>query len=386
MSASDRTTATATWARILAVALILIALALAGGPACGGDNVEGESPSSQSSDRESPGIAGTGNDEEDDDDNDVRESSGSDAIGGIEKGGSAASGGGVSIRGLESVPNLLYDRVALVDVVALRSGEVPKEIATLRQIREAWLALAEALGSSEDAPIEMSMTDLETFIFMEWYESYERGGAAFTIQGKYSVDSVRSSLDATRWAERIEEAIDYEAWEYYDETVAIVQDRVYGVDEYFEDSRLFLDPLVRGDRLLAHSDNPMVRAFEKLGPGWLVYAQTDWCHIRNLGNDCLVSAFSASAGSEAAVEATWLLLFENSGDAKAAKRSFDEHVERLSIEGSSSWDNVSYIIEPHWITQVDTDGEFLVFEASLPLEEAVELFEDMLYQLEHPDP
>ena len=133
MDTSAVKAAAATWARLLAVAILMAALALTAGVACGGEEDERESRSSRSSDREtsSDGDSEAREDDEDEDDEDEDEDRDSSRSGGSER-----TGRGVSVQDLGSVPNLQYDRLVLVDVSALLYSDVPKELATVPGIRE----------------------------------------------------------------------------------------------------------------------------------------------------------------------------------------------------------------------------------------------------------
>ena len=115
-------TAAATWARLLAFGILLAALALAGGVACGGDDDERDSRSSRSSDRETSSNGESEAREDDEDDEDEDEDEDRDSSSSL---GSDRTGRGVSVQDLGSVPNLQYDRLVLVDVSALLYGDVP---------------------------------------------------------------------------------------------------------------------------------------------------------------------------------------------------------------------------------------------------------------------
>ena len=351
------------WAHLLAVAAIVAAMALAGAVACGGDDDGDSRPTSRpSEERESAG----------DGDEDDREA---------ERESSRQTDVRLILQESAAVPNLDYVRVVLVDVGALLSGEVPREIATVPGIRKTWLALTAALGSSEENPLEMSMGDLETFIFMEGYF-----GAAFAIQGDYSEEAIRNSLVAFGGSERLDDVdFQFEAWHvtdlrsYNTHTVVFAVDHVFGVNRDFENSSEFLDPFNQDDWLQEHLDNPIVRAFNRLGRGWLVFGQTEPWHRLNLESPYLATAFAASStGSESSVEVTWVVLFENSEDAEAAKTEIEA---TLTLP-----QGLSDVVNPEWITYVGTDGDFVVLEVSLPVEEAAEYFDELIDELQHPDP
>ncbi len=71
------------------------------------------------------------------------------------------------------MPNLQYDRVVLVDVKALLSGEAPSQVANVEGIRRVWQRLQEDLGNTEENPIDLSLSDLGTFFALEWGHWYE---------------------------------------------------------------------------------------------------------------------------------------------------------------------------------------------------------------------
>ena len=360
-------------------------MALAAGVACGGDDDERDSRSSRSSDRETSSSEDSEAREDED-----RDSSGSGVLGGF---GSDRTGRGVSVQDLGSAPNLQYDRLVLVDVSALLYGDVPKELATVPGIREIWLELKDLLGSTEDNPIEVYMADVETFIALEWGHWYydERlddiDGEAFTIKGDYGTDAIRDSLSASNYSEQMPHRdtgpelwrVSLSNWDSESETVAFVDDRVYGVNDSVEDSSAFLETLDEDDWLLEDSESPIVRAIERLGSGWLVLAKTDYCD-----NDCLVSAFAVSTASESAIEATWVALFENSELATAAKEYTEEGIASGNSIINYAGDGLS--AEETWITDVDTDGEFLVLEASVPMDEASEFFDRLVATINYPNP
>ena len=148
------------------------------------------------------------------------------------------------------MPNLQYDRVVLVDVKALLSGEAPSQVANVEGIRRVWQRLQDDLSTTEENPIDLSLSDLGTFIALEWghwYEGYEDRGNGFAIQGDYHAEPIRESLSASEDAELLHEPSgELEVWRltgYYSgntSTVIFSDDRVYGVNRDFEDSSLFL--------------------------------------------------------------------------------------------------------------------------------------------------
>ena len=377
----------------LATALFLGSLLLAIGIACGGDDND-DRRSSRSEDRESSRDSareeqGNGEDDEAQEEraDDDRDSSRRSLLERSGSSGADRSGGGVSVRNLEAVPNIPFARVAMVDIKALASGEVPREVATAYGVSDAWLALTEALGSSEDAPIEMSMEDLDTFIFLEAFDF----PPAFTILGDYSLEAIRNSLMASGDGERIEGGnAEPEVWQFTDlydtQTVIISQNQVYGIDGDLDESREFVDQVAQGDTLLGESDSPIVRLTNIVGPGWLVVAIIDWCKPYRF-DGCLGMAFAASTESETSVAATFALLFDSRGAATEVHREIEELREQMIEEGrSSGFPPLFQTTEDHWITEMDTDGEFLVVEASLPVEDAREFFRELITELEHPDP
>ena len=204
------------------------------------------------------------------------------------------------------------------------------------------------------------MADVETFIAMDWGYWYDDiDGGALTIKGDYSAAAIRDSPSASDNSEQLRgRDTGLEVWEVQDRgTVVLAGNQVFTAYDNFEDSSAFLETLDEDDWLLENSESPMVRAIERLGSGWLVFAKTAYCD-----NDCLVSAFSVSSASESAVEATWVVLFENSELATAAKEDAEERIASGGSIINYAGDGVS--AEETWITDVDTDGEFLVLEAS----------------------
>ena len=378
-----------TWVRILAVALILAALALTAGAACGGDGDDRDSRSTSRSSEEREFARDSEEREEREEDD--RESSRDDEEDEAHERDSSGSrifdrtGRGVSVQDLGSVPNLEYRNLALVDVSALLYGDIPKAVTAVSGINETWMDLAKVLGETRDKPIGISMEDVETFIFVEWDDSFDDAGEAFTIQGEYSLDTVSDSLGSSSKHERIQgEDIDYEAWEYeagsYSYTVAFVHDRVYGVDNNFERSSEFLTTLLQEDWLLDHLDNTVVRLVDRAGPGWLVLVRAgDWsgrCRLYGIEDECLGMAFAASTGSESYVEGTYVFLFDTSENANATQREIEERID-ASEDFSSRAEN-------HWITEMNTDGEFLVLKGSVPAEEAAKLLQNIIDQLNLP--
>ena len=349
--------AAATWARFLMVSLILIALILVAGVACGGNDDGEDSRSSSLDERES-----SGDNEERDEGEECRRSGG--------------TTGGLSVQDLEYVPNLRYDRVVLVDVNALLHGDVPVVLATVPGIHEVWLDIQDVLGSTEENPVAMDMEEVETFIALEWENENE---SAFLIKGDSIADTVGDFLSSSDDGEQLTDGdTGLEVWEVGYDTLAFDDNLVYGVDDSFEDSSTFLEQLEKGDWLLKESDSPIVRAVERLGVGWLVFAKTDICDY-----ECLVEAFAVHGASESAVEATWVVLFESRGEATAQKLASEEGITTSSSYISYSADS-DFHPDTRWITKVDTDGEFLVFEVSVPIQEAAEFFGRLIGQLEYP--
>ena len=201
------------------------------------------------------------------------------------------------------------------------------------------------------------------------------------IKGDYSADAIRDSLRASDNSEQLRgRDTGLEVWEVQGgETVALAGNQLYAADDDFEDPSAFLETLDEDDWLLENSESPIVRAIERLGSGWLVLAKTDYCD-----NDCLVSAFAVSTASESAIEATWVVLFENSGLATAVKEDADE---RIASGGSiiNYAADAGVSAEETWITDVDTDGEFLVLEASVPMDEASEFFDRLVATINYPN-
>ena len=394
----------------LATALFLGSLLLTAGIACGGDDDDSDSrPTSRPSESEPARDSDRdARDEEEDSrqdqqDEDVEDRDTSTVGEEIEDAqederpsplspGSDRPGRGVSVQDLGTVPNLRYDRVALVNVPALLSSELlsgdgPIHVAIVEGIGRVLQRLQQELGSTEESPLDLSLLDLQIFIGLEWghWYDYEDRGAAFSIQGDYQAESIRDSLSASEDIELLQEQSgELETWRltgYYSSDLSNVifsNEQVYGVNRDIEESSLFQDALAQGDWLLEDSDNPIARALEKLGSSWLMFAKTDYCDA-----GCLVSAFAVKSTSESAVEANWVVLFES---AEIAAFAEEASVDGLAVGKVLAFASDGDWAEPHsdWITRVYTDDEFLVFELVVPMEEAALFFAGLVGGLKHP--
>ena len=330
----------ATRIRLLITAFILAGLLLAAGVACGGGDDANES------------IASSG------DVNPGQSRSGGDPAPAL-----------LSTQHLGAVPNVEFRWVSMVDVGALLAGHAPREIMALFGHRgvdaDNWTDIELTQGWRELFGI--SITDVDVGIHLS-----SEPGEAYALQGSFDPAAVESALNSSEEFEAVEaEGIDYAAWESDEDTAAIIENRVYVVNEELEDAReSFLDPVAQADSLLKYPESPFVKALEKVGTGWLLAAWDGpwYCDYFDLSG-CLAMALAASTGDDSTIEANWAILFDSEEAARTAGQVALEEI-------AESW-MVRSVVEAGPEFKVETDGEFVIIEVSVSAETAAE-FLDML--------
>ena len=189
-------------------------------------------------------------------------------------------------------------------------------------------------------------------------------GWAYVVEGNYDQEAVRTYLAASEEAEAVEgESVEYEAWEAGRNTVAMVDNRIYVNDLHFERAReFFLDTLARGENLLENREDPLVRAMDRAGRGWLLVGwHSDYCGKLELeAAGCRAMALAATTGDESTVEVNWVTLFDSAETARGA-----------ADEWSKSTDQTMGFFDLPGVSDPDSDGEFVIVEASVPVEAAV---------------
>ena len=373
--------------------LLLASLVVVGGVACGGDEEDDRtSRSSRSSeDRESSSSSRSSDSDEDADEDEEEEEEGEDkdkddgdsqssARGILGGSGSSGSGGasgssdssgssspswsgpGVSADVLATLPNLVYDWILLIDTATYKSGDIPKEVVaagldSYNSVEDAFSDLF-SLGTGTAAN---SAADAGAIIIFE-----TDSGNAHAIQGWYEGDAVRNFYDANESLEPIEgTGTNYEAWGIQGggPVTALLNDQVYWLWDA-ERSLEFLEPLDQGNTLISDPANPMARAMEKAGSGWLVAGLDgpNHCDEFNFEFDsetCQAVAFAAVQGSTpefpVTLEINWVILLDSEGNANLLKQAFEEHLK--------SWERISSSIGRGSILSVDADGEFVVIHA-----------------------
>ena len=197
-------------------------------------------------------------------------------------------------------------------------------------------------------------------------------GSAYVVDGNYDLESVRSVLASSEEAEPIEgEAIEYEAWEFDRGTVAFVDNRIYVMDINYEDSKeYFLAPLSRGENLLKYPEDALLRAIDRAGRGWLLVGWHGvYCEKLDLAG-CQAMALAATTGDESTVEVNWVTLFDS-----------EEAARDMNDEWSKSAGPVVGVGDATpWVSDVDSDGEFVIVEASVPEEAAERFLSYLLYE------
>lgn len=192
-------------------------------------------------------------------------------------------------------------------------------------------------------------------------------GTAYVMGGGYDPEAVRSALAASGEAEPIEgETAGYEAWELNSGTVAFVEDRIYVMDLDFEDAKeYYLDPLAQGENLLKYPEDPLLRAMDRAGRGWLVVGwHSFYCEKLEVpAAGCQAMALAATTGDRSTVEVNWVILFDSED---SAGDMIDEWSESSGPEAFP------------WISDVESDGEFFVLEASVPTQAAVQFLANLL--------
>ena len=366
----------APWLRFLIIVAMLTALTLAAGVACGGDDNR-ESSSSQPSDqqslqdgseedRDSPTLSVNQDEEE-------AKNSEPSILSQATMDGEAPS-----VQDLLFMPNIDFNDVWFVVVAdaeayvgeadAYPGQEVPLEVVAGAESYYdeyfEWATNVLVTNYDEEKPI-FERSDLDTVVILHWKLEY----IIVAMEGRFDAEAIEKSLDGSERHRRIENVgIDYDVWEYRGDTVALIQERLYVMEEGFEINREFLDPAAQGDTLLQYPDHPMLRAVEKAGPGWLVaYIHpeiTEEVFVEADMSGCQAMAMAAYTGNSGDVEATWVLLFDSNRDARAVGRDIERFIKINEFIGND--------VRSSWITDVDTDGEFVVVKAILEPDEAVE--------------
>ena len=336
MDANALKAASATWARLLAFALVLAALAVAAGAACGSDDGSG----------------------------------------------SGSSSGGVSIQNISTIPDSDYRWIGVLDVGELLAGDIPT-IEEDESYIERRGSYTERLAA-EFVNIELlgiSVTDLETVVSL--YPVYS--DAHFLIQGNFSLDAVRDSLNKT--ASPLESSAEYEAWGFRGGgAAALVQQDLYWIDNNDEDFLEFFEPATR-TTLPENANHPLTRALNKVGKGWLVAAWIGWiggsdyCEVGfddldDEMSDCQATALAASNAGDETVDVKWVILFDTEESANSAASAIQELARTNELE--MGWRvNEAGILD----LKTGTDDEFVEIELSVTSEAAAEYLDFLISEM-----
>ena len=360
-----------TLARLLIVVALLAAFTLAAGVACGDGEAE-DSRSSRSDDRDSSSDRNDEDEEEDED----RDSSRSRTNNSSESRSPRRSGDGVSLEGLNYLPNLEFTEILMIDATTYFSGDLPSEIEAVVDdlYEEYWTRYGESLVTNDMQNGVISSSEVDTVIVLI-HDDHDFGTA---LLGSYDPDTVRKALnDSDQHQPFGREELGYVGWqatENYNNESAILSNDQYYIHERIEG---FTQALADGLTMLDNPENPTIRAMEKAGPGWLVVSLegADYCRDLRVDLDedaCLSMAFAASSRSRSTIEATWVILFDSEENASMWKQAIED------VQESS--ENLPDILKVPWISRLETDGEFIVATGTLNPEEAVELMDEFGFE------
>ena len=351
--------AAATWLRLLIVAVVLFGLLLASGIACGGGDDDRDSrPTSRSSDRDSSSDSEDLDEDADEDEDEDRESS------------LRRTSDGVSVQELSFVPNLEFTELVMIDAATYFSGDLPAEIeAKVAELyEEYWNRYGKPLVVVEDEGSVIPTADADAVIVMI-HDDYD---VAVAVLGSYEPTNVRSAFNASEQHQPYgRDELGYILWrdtENCCENVILVMDQFY-IDWGVEG---FLQTFSQQDTLLDNPDSPMVRAKERAGSGWLMLGmEGSYCYDLRVEFDedsCLAMAYSSSSSGRSRVDAAWVILLDTEENAQLLLQLIEDKLE--------SEDSLPEVFETPWISEINTDGEFIVATGSFTPEEAVEFMEE----------
>lgn len=205
--------------KYLIILILIVALTAGSTIACGeGDNEE-QGPSSRGSfeqDSSRPDGGGRqgstpppGNTEEvENNDGPATQPVKADAIELPKSGETGRAASGRSLQILESLPNLEFNWILLMDAVALRNEDVPQEIVAKAKGKYDWMGYVEDIATRE-GKTGIFLQDVDTMIVADWGQPM-----VFTVQGTYDSKSVGNYIDPLAKYDRIEpEGSSYQAWQ-----------------------------------------------------------------------------------------------------------------------------------------------------------------------------
>ena len=255
----------------------------------------------------------------------------------------------------------------------------------------------------------ISISEVDALISLSSYEDFVD---AVAIQGSFNTDGIRNSLDED---DRIEgDDIEIEAWRieslFDNNAVGFAGDDVFLIDTPSE-AEEFLGPLYAGDTLLNDSTNPLVRALEKVGTGWLVGAWDGsyYCEkVFDIEDDvtvveddsgrpqvtripsnyngelsnCLATALTASNSDDDTIDVKWVFLFETEEAANSAARFLND----------PDWEDLLQLYWHNFFkddegdlgileSKLETDGKFVELELSVTGEAAAEFLDKLISEM-----
>ena len=231
--------------------------------------------------------------------------------------------------------------VIVLDVGAIQRGEIPavstigeaKNSLDIQIIEDNWEELGIAIG------------DVNTLVYTD---------SIFVIlAGEFDFEEIRHTISADRGPNyRAREYREYELWE--DESggaITLLEDGKYVAWDEFYKVKNVLRSLSEDHKLLQDDENPLKRALDRVGRGWLISASKN-CRIQVGG--CEAVAIAAANDGGLSVELTLVHLFRSLRAAESAVGDIEGRLEIIH-DNARSFD----------YDDVKADGEFTVVKMSV---------------------